>query len=57
MEKINPAIAIDSNLHCVVYDPKNLRFWVANAESKSRACDQDYTLFDFGKALEALDSH
>lgn len=57
VEKINPAIAMDSNLQCVVYDPTNLRFWVANAESKSRACDQDYALFDFGKALEALDSH
>ena len=50
MKKINPAIAMRSNLQCVVYDPKNLRFWVANAEGpKGRACEQGYVLFDLGK--------
>ena len=52
MEKINPAIAMKSNLQSVVYDPKNLRFWVANAEGKNRACEQDYVLFSLGKALK-----
>ena len=52
IEKINPAIAMKSNLQCVVYDPKNLRFWVANAEGKNRACEQRYVLFDFRKVLK-----
>ncbi|HIH97248.1 MAG TPA: hypothetical protein HA348_07240 [Thermoplasmata archaeon] len=52
IEKINPAIAMKSNLQCVVYDPKNLRFWVANAEGKNRACEQQYVLFDFRKVLK-----
>lgn len=52
MERITPAISMRDNLQCVVYDPKNLKFWVANAEGpKGRACEQDYVLFDFGKAL------
>jgi isopenicillin-N N-acyltransferase-like protein len=52
MDKITPAISMRDNLQCVVYDPKNLRFWVANAEGpKGRACEQGYVLFDFGKAL------
>lgn len=52
MEKIAPTISMQGNLQCVIYDPKNLRFWVANAKGlKGRACEQDYVLFDFGKAL------
>jgi isopenicillin-N N-acyltransferase-like protein len=52
MDRITPDISMQANLQCVVYDPKNLRFWVANAEgTEGRACEQDYVLFDFGKAL------
>ena len=52
MESLTPAISMRDNLQCVVYDPKHLRFWVANAEGPDgRACEQDYVLFDFGKAL------
>jgi len=54
MEKINCNIAMECNLQCIVYDPKNLRFWVANAEGKNRACEQNYIFFDFGKALETF---
>lgn len=53
MEKIIPAIAMQSNLQSVVYDLKNSRFWVANAEGPTgRACEQEYVLFDLGKAIK-----
>jgi hypothetical protein len=55
MEEIAPAISMECSLQCVVYDPGNLRFWVANAEGPTgRACEQDYVLFDFGKALVSV---
>lgn len=56
MDKIAPAISMRDNLQCVVYDPKNLRLWVANAEgSKGRACEQDYVAFELGDALESAE--
>jgi hypothetical protein len=56
MDKMAPAISMRDNLQCVVYDPKNLKLWVANAEgSKARACDQDYVLFEFGNALKGIE--
>ena len=52
IDRITPEISMKDNLQCVVYDPENLKFWVANARGpKGRACEQDYILFDFGKAL------
>jgi len=54
MKDIIPQIAMPSNFQDVVYEPKHLRFWVANAKSRNEwAASQPYTFFDFGKALQA----
>ncbi len=43
-----PAIAMDSNLQCVIFDLANLRFLVANApDTPRRAADQPYSEFSF----------
>jgi hypothetical protein len=46
-----PAIAMDSNLQCVIYDLEKGRFLVANApDAERRAADQPYTEFLFPPA-------
>ena len=52
MQLINPAIAMKSNLQCVMYDPGNLSFWVANAAGRQRACERNYVYFDMRAALQ-----
>ena len=53
MQEIIPQIAMKSNFQNVVYQPKMLQFWVANAASKTKAAwTQPYTFFDFGAALK-----
>ena len=55
IEKVIPAVAMPSNFQNVIYAPKELAFWVANAPNKeSRAADSLYSYFDFRKALEKL---
>jgi len=50
MKKIIPNVAMPSNFQNVIYDPANLRFWVANSTgSKHRAAEQDYTYFELSK--------
>ena len=45
-------MAMKSNFQNVIYDPKYLRFWVNNDESRTvGAHRQPYTFFDFGSAL------
>lgn len=52
MKELIPKFAMKSNFHNVVYDPVNLRFWVANAAGKDRrAAEQPYTHFDLKAAL------
>ncbi len=52
METIIPDLAMKSNFQNVVYDPVNLQFWVSYSSSKkSRAAEEPYTFFDFGKTL------
>jgi hypothetical protein len=52
MKEIIPQIAMKSNFQNVVYQPKTLQFWVANAASKTQAAwTQPYSFFDFGTAL------
>jgi hypothetical protein len=52
MKEIIPKIAMPSNFQDVIYEPKELRFWVSNAKSRTEwAASQPYTFFDFGKAL------
>jgi len=53
MKLLIPEMAMKSNFQNVIYDPQGLQFWVNNAKSKKeRAAEQDYTFFDFGKALK-----
>ena len=48
MEDFIPAIAMDSNLQCVIYDLDNRRFFLANApDTERRAADQAYAEFSF----------
>lgn len=52
MREVVPFIAMPSNFQNVIYDPVNLRFWVANApNSEERAAEQPYTFFDLKAAL------
>ena len=52
MKSVIPNIAMPSNFQNVIYDPKNLRFWVSNApDSQTRAADAPYTFFDLKAAL------
>ena len=47
-EEYLPAIAMDSNLQCVIYDLAGMRFLVANApDTEARAADQPYLEFRF----------
>jgi len=56
MKDVIPNIAMPSNFQNVIYDPKNLRFWVTNAKSRSEwAAAQPYSFFDFKKALKESD--
>lgn len=53
MNEIIPKIAMPSNFQNVIYDPKNLKFWVSNAKSKKEwAASEPYTFFDFAEALK-----
>ena len=52
MQTIIPQIAMGGNFQNVIYDPVDLKFWVAYApDVKSRAAEQRYTFFDLGQAL------
>ncbi|MBX7143945.1 MAG: hypothetical protein K1X79_05795 [Oligoflexia bacterium] len=52
MREVVPYVAMPSNFQNVIYDPVNLRFWVANAaNTEERAADQNYTFFDLRAAL------
>ncbi len=52
MRDVIPKVAMPSNFQNVIYDPKDLKFWVANAKSREDpAFGQPYTFFDFGKVL------
>ena len=53
MNNIIPEIVMKSNFQNVVYDPKNLVFWVNNAFSAKRSAKTEpYTRFDFAEALK-----
>lgn len=57
MNEMIPPMAMKSNFQNVIYDPKKLRFWVANAKDRnSRAAEQPYTYFDFAKYLKDLEA-
>jgi len=52
MKEMIPKFAMASNFQNVIYDPRALSGWVANAKNATeRAAEQPYTYFDFGKIL------
>lgn len=52
MTTIIPGMAMPSNFQNVIYDPGNLKFWVANAGGpEHRAAEQPYSFFNFRKEL------
>jgi len=52
MKDLIPKFALKSNFQNVIYLPRKLQFWVANAESASEyAASQPYTFFDLGEGL------
>lgn len=54
-KEIIPHMVMPSNFQNVIYEPGKLRFWVANAKSKTeRAAEQQYTFYDFGAGLKAF---
>jgi hypothetical protein len=47
-------VAMKSNLHSVLFEPRGLKLWVANATKEGApAADQPYQAFDFGALLKA----
>ena len=54
-EELIPEFAMRSNFQNVIYDPKGLAFWISNSSGPgSRASEEVYTYFDFGRALEGF---
>jgi hypothetical protein len=53
MEEIVPNIAMPSNFHNVIYEPRGLQFWVNNAlNPKNRAAEQPYSHFNLKAGLK-----
>lgn len=53
MNEIIPQIAMKSNFQNVIYEPRELTFWVNNAKSKDHpAWEQPYSFFNFKSALK-----
>src|SRR6266404_3633261 len=44
-------VAMDSNIHSVLFVPETLDFWVANADSDKIASDSDFRQYNLGKLL------
>lgn len=54
MNEIVPHIAMPSNFHNVIYEPRGLQFWVNNAKGpKQRAAEQPYSHFNLRTGLKA----
>ncbi len=54
-KEIGRAVASDdSALHIVVFDPGNLKMWVANAEGAESAQHRPFVEFDLRQALQAM---
>jgi len=54
MELMKRPVAMDSNLHDVLFVPQRLRFHVANALGRRPACDQPYRLYDLRSILSEM---
>jgi hypothetical protein len=51
MEIIKRPVAMESNLHDVVFGPETLDFWIADAGGKTPACDEPYAHFSLAQLL------
>ena len=54
-------VSMDSNLHCVLFDPASRTLWIAHAADPDtdpdfQACNQPYLRLDFGQWLERAGS-
>lgn len=45
-------VAMKSNIHCALFAPETLDFWVANADSQNPAAHTRYTAYNLGRLLE-----
>ena len=45
-------VCMTSNLHCALFEPDSLDFWVANADSKSPAAHARYTHYNLAELLQ-----
>jgi hypothetical protein len=45
-------VCMTSNLHCALFEPETLDFWVANADSKSPAAHCRYTHYNLAEILQ-----
>jgi len=50
-EIVKRPVAMDSNLHDVVFSPETLELWVADAGAKTPACDEPYAHFNLAELL------
>jgi hypothetical protein len=46
-EIIKRPVAMRSNLHDAIFEPQDLRIWVANASRKEPACDQPPAVYEW----------
>ena len=46
-------VCMKSNLHCALFEPGSLDFWVANADSKTEAAHTRYTRYNLAELLQA----
>jgi len=44
-------VAMKSNLHCALFAPDTLDFWIANADSKNEAASARYTHYNLRELL------
>jgi hypothetical protein len=45
-------VCMTSNLHCALFEPGSLDFWVANADSKSPAAHTRFTHYNLAEILQ-----
>jgi len=45
-------VCMKSNLHCALFEPGSLDFWVANADSQSPAAHTRFTHYNLAEILQ-----
>ncbi|MFH0963854.1 MAG: C45 family peptidase [Planctomycetota bacterium] len=49
-------VAMESNLHSVLFVPQDLVFYVADAGARTPACDEPYARYDLAEMLKEMDA-